>query len=82
MNTVDSVKVEILDEIDWGALYRRLSVYAFRIAGGMPGVFDGISPDDLVGETLTAFLSDPEGLGWDPTTQDNLARFLCGRVAE
>jgi len=78
MNPVDTIKAAILDEIDWGAVYRRLRVFAFQIAREMPGVFDGISADDLAGETLMAFLADPNGLGWNPTSQENLERFLCG----
>jgi DNA-directed RNA polymerase specialized sigma24 family protein len=78
MNPADTIKTAILDEIDWGAVYRRLKVFAFRIAREMPGVFDGISADDLVGETIADFLADPDALGWNPTTEDNLTRFLCG----
>jgi DNA-directed RNA polymerase specialized sigma24 family protein len=78
MNPVDTIRAAILEEIDWGAVYRRLRVFAFQLAREMPGVFDGISADDLVGETLTAFFNDPNGLGWNPTTQDNLVKFLCG----
>ena len=59
----DSLEADILNDIDWAALLRCLRYYARRIARDMPSIFDGISPDDLVGETLTAFLADPEGLG-------------------
>jgi DNA-directed RNA polymerase specialized sigma24 family protein len=76
MDQVDTLKEAIFEEVDWSALYRRLRVYAFRLGREMPSVFDGISADDLVGETLTTFLAAPDCLGWDPTTEDNLAKFL------
>ena len=78
MSAVETIRQAILDEVDWDAIWRRLIVLASRITREMPGVFDGISAEDLAGETLTAFLVDPSGLGWNPTTEDNLARFLCG----
>jgi hypothetical protein len=45
MNTVETIRAAIFDEIDCAALIRRLTVYAFRVAREMPGVFDGISAE-------------------------------------
>ena len=70
MTSVEIIRAEILEKIDWDAVYRRLRVFAFKLASGMPGVFDGISPDDLVGKTLVPFLAHPDGLGWDPTCRE------------
>ena len=41
----------------------------------MPDVFDGISSDDLVDETIIDYLASEYGLDWDPT-QGSLVRFL------
>jgi DNA-directed RNA polymerase specialized sigma24 family protein len=43
----------------------------------MPAIFDGISPDDLVGEALLAFLGGESGLRWNPR-QGSLEGYLCG----
>ena len=82
MNLVDTTKAAFLDEVDWDALNRRLCVYAYKLADGMPGVFDGISPEDLVGEAITAFYADPEGLGWDPYDSRQLGKVSLRRVEE
>ena len=78
---MDSVDVAnaIFDEIDIDPLYKRLSVFAWKLSCQMPHVFDGISPDDLVGEAVLTFLSSETRLGWDPR-KANLDRFLCGVV--
>ncbi|MGC1449064.1 MAG: hypothetical protein WA830_03415 [Candidatus Sulfotelmatobacter sp.] len=78
MKPVDTIKAAILAGTDWDALYRRLEVYAFWLASGMPAVFDGVSADDLPGETLLAFWTDPASLNWDPTIQPSLEKFLGG----
>ena len=76
MNSVDTATV-ILGETEWAALYRRLAAYAMALSREMPAVFDGISPDDLVSETIVAYLAGESGMGWDPH-QGSLDRFLCG----
>jgi|SRR5579862_4079782 len=76
MNSVDTVTV-ILGETEWAAHLRRLTAYATRLSGDMPDVFDGISPDDLVSETIVAYLSGGSGMRWDPH-QGSLDRFLFG----
>jgi DNA-directed RNA polymerase specialized sigma24 family protein len=66
-----------LDQISSGALYKRLTAYAFSLARDMPAVFDGISPDDLVGETLLEYWTSEKNLNWD-AGKGSLERFLCG----
>jgi len=68
----------ILSEID-SALIRRLVGYAVMLARAMPGVFDGVSPEDLVQEALVAFLMSDNGLNWNPT-RGSLEKYLSGVV--
>jgi DNA-directed RNA polymerase specialized sigma24 family protein len=66
----------ILDDIDWEAVYRRLTVYAFSLVR-CGEVLDGISADDLVGETVLDFLCNE--LTWEPE-ESTLDRYLCGAL--
>lgn len=63
--------------IDLGAVYKRLMVFALRLARAVPEVFDGVSPEDLVGETMVAYFAGDGGMKWDPV-QGSLERFLGG----
>jgi DNA-directed RNA polymerase specialized sigma24 family protein len=55
------------DEIDWDRLYKILRVAAASATAGAPPTFDlGVSAEDLVQETLRAFCSSSNGLGWNP----------------
>src|SRR5579872_3478842 len=67
-----------LSGIDWEAIIKMLTVYAGYLAREMPAVFDGISPEDLVSETLLSFFASENHLNWDPE-KGPLGRFL-GRV--
>jgi DNA-directed RNA polymerase specialized sigma24 family protein len=73
---VDTPKA-VLVEIDWGAVYKRLTVFALRLAHAVPEVFDGVSPEDLVGETMVAYFTGEGGMKWD-SVQGSLERFLGG----
>jgi hypothetical protein len=65
----------IREDIDVNAVYQRLSILAVRLTKAMPGIFDGVSADDLVGETILDYLAGD--LAWDPG-KGSLDRFLCG----
>ena len=69
----------ILSEIEWAALFKRLTVYSLRLDRDMPAVFDGVSPEDLVAEAFVAYWGSKIGLNWDPN-KGTLERFLCGVV--
>lgn len=65
-------------ENEWNPLHKRLTAYALRLFGAL-GVIDGISPDDLAGETLMEYWADEGGLGYDPR-RGSLERYLCSVV--
>src|SRR5207249_253024 len=68
--------------IDWGMLVRRLTVLAKSLTFASQVTFDcGLSYEDLVGETLEAFLESETGLGWDSNRGVPLHAYL-GRVLE
>ena len=62
---------------NWDFLYERLCQYAFSISRDMPSVFDGVSPDDLVGEVMIDFFSAPSN--WDRGL-GSLERYLKGAI--
>jgi len=76
MNIEDAVKAAP-NEGDLAAVYERLMAYAWSLAHTMRAVFDGISPDDLVGETIVAYLEAEDGLKFDPL-RGSLEKLLCG----
>src|SRR5258708_537442 len=63
--------VEIQEVLTKGALWWARKVNA-------PSIFDGVSVDDVVSETLIAYFSSPNQLGWNPRKRP-LETFL-GRV--
>jgi hypothetical protein len=63
--------------IDWAAVYRRLAVFAAGFAGFVPPIIDGVSLEDMPGETLLSFLESTDALGWVAERGD-LGTFLCG----
>lgn len=67
----------LLSDIEWEVLYKRLVVFALKLTSQMSSVFDGVSSEDLVGETLVAYFAQTSGMKWNPT-QGTLERFLCG----
>ena len=64
------------ERIDWPVVYKRLRSLAGWLARGQPQVFDGVSRDDLVSETILEFLNSENALGWDPD-RGELEPFLC-----
>lgn len=64
------------ERIRWPDIYKRLRALAGWLTRDQAFVFDAVSADDLVGETLLAFLSSPDGLGWT-AQRGNLETFLC-----
>jgi len=64
--------------VDWDRIDKVLRVAADFAVRGAPDSFDcGVSAGDLVSETVTAFLADPNGLGWKPS-KGMLEKFLVG----
>ena len=74
-NPVDIAKAIL--ENEWDAIHKRLMAYAVKLVGAL-GTIDGVSPDDLVSETLLAYLADDDGLNWDSLRGSSIDRFLCG----
>jgi DNA-directed RNA polymerase specialized sigma24 family protein len=66
-------------EIDWSRVMKVLQVYAEALTRSASIVFDcGVSSaEDLVSETIQAYLDSPKGLGWRPK-DGSLEAFLCG----
>lgn len=64
------------EHIPWLDVYMRLRAFAGWLAHSQPDVFDAVSPDDLVSETILEFLRSPNALGWTPT-RGKLEPFLC-----
>ena len=62
--------------IDWRNLYKRLFLFARALTCGRPDIFDGMSADDLVSETILAFLKSNEQLGWNSKIA-SVEVFLC-----
>jgi DNA-directed RNA polymerase specialized sigma24 family protein len=64
--------------IDFERLYKVLFIKAVAVVRDAGRCFDmGVSAEDLVNETVTAFLESPNGLGWTEK-QGTLERFLGG----
>lgn len=57
------------ERIRWPDIYKRLRALAGWLTRDQAFVFDAVSADDLVGETLLAFLSFPGWLGVDRATR-------------
>ncbi len=66
----------LFERIPWPDIYKRLRAMAGWLTHDQSRVFDAVSADDLVSETLLAFLSSPSGLGWTPS-RGKLETFLC-----
>jgi DNA-directed RNA polymerase specialized sigma24 family protein len=64
------------ESIDWLRIYQRLTLYAFSLPRSTPDIFDGISMDDLVNETMLTFLESSTALGWD--SERELTVYLGG----
>lgn len=70
-------KYPLYEGIDWAQIDKRLTLVAIRSTAHMPDIFDGVSAEDLVNQTVYTYLADPDGLGWTPTIGP-LDRFLLG----
>jgi DNA-directed RNA polymerase specialized sigma24 family protein len=70
-------KYQLYEGIDWAHIYTRLFFVASRFTAQMPDIFDGVSAEDIVIQTLSTFFEDSNGLGWNPT-RGSLDRFLLG----
>ena len=65
----------LFERIPWPDIYKRLRAMAGWLTRDRSRVFDAVSADDLVSETLLDFLSSPSGLGWTPS-RGKLETFL------
>jgi DNA-directed RNA polymerase specialized sigma24 family protein len=72
-------RLQALDykSIDWEGVCKRLGRYASGLAHFFPDVFDGVSIDDLMNETILAFFESENALGWD-ASRGSLLVFLSG----
>jgi DNA-directed RNA polymerase specialized sigma24 family protein len=66
----------LFERIPWLDVYKRLRATAGWVTRDPSVVFDAVSADDLVSETLLDFLRSPNALGWTPA-RGKLATFLC-----
>jgi DNA-directed RNA polymerase specialized sigma24 family protein len=55
-----------LERIKWAEVWMRLRTIAGWLTHGKPDIFDAVSTEDLVNETILDFLRSPDGLGWVP----------------
>lgn len=71
-----SINPKRYEEIDWPGLWKTLWVYAHQLRAAA-AVFDcGVSSEDTVVETLEAFWSSGDGLGWN-AKKGTIEAFLC-----
>src|ERR1035438_5979687 len=66
----------LFERIPWLEVCMRLRAMAGWLTHDQPDVFDAVSADDLVSETVLAFLRSPNALGWMPA-RGKLETFLC-----
>jgi RNA polymerase sigma factor (sigma-70 family) len=66
----------LFERIPWPEIYKRLRAMAGWVTHDQSRVFDAVSADDLVSETLLDFLKSPNALGWTPI-RGKLETFLC-----
>ena len=64
------------ERIPWQDIYKRLRAIAGWVTRDQSRVFDAVSADDLVSETLLDFLNSTNALGWAPA-RGTLETFLC-----
>ncbi len=64
------------ERISWPDVCMRLRALAGWLTRDQPDVFDAVSADDLVSETVLEFLRSPGALGWSPA-HGRLEPFLC-----
>jgi RNA polymerase sigma factor (sigma-70 family) len=66
----------LFERIPWLEVCTRLRAMAGWLTHDQPDVFDGVSADDLVSETVLVFLRSPDALGWVPA-RGKLETLLC-----
>jgi len=66
----------LFERVPWPDVYKRLRAMAGWVTRDQSRVFDAVSADDLVSETLLDFLTSPTALGWTPS-RGKLETFLC-----
>lgn len=66
----------LFERIPWPDIYKRLRAMAYWVTRDQSRVFDAVSADDLVSETLLDFLNSPNALGWTPN-RGKIETFLC-----
>ena len=66
----------LFERIPWVEVWMRLRSLAGWLTHDQPDVFDAVSADDLVSETVLEFLRSPNALGWVPA-RGKLETFLC-----
>jgi len=59
-----------------GGLHAAFALWPAGLTRDQPEVFDAVSADDLVNETVLEFLRSPNALGWVPA-RGKLETFLC-----
>jgi DNA-directed RNA polymerase specialized sigma24 family protein len=68
---------ELLHKIDWEHLYKRLLLFAIKLATEQPGQVQRLDPRDLVQDVLLRYFKSPSQLRWIPA-RSSLFTFLCG----
>ena len=66
----------LFERVPWLEVCMRLRAMAGWLTHDQPDVFDAVSADDLVSETVLEFLRSPNGMGWVPA-RGKLEIFLC-----
>jgi RNA polymerase sigma factor (sigma-70 family) len=67
---------KLFEHVSWPDIYKRLRAMAGWLTRDQMRVFDAVSAEDLVSETLLDFLKSPNALGWTPA-RGKLEVFLC-----
>jgi RNA polymerase sigma factor (sigma-70 family) len=67
---------DLYQRIPWLEVSMRLRAMAGWLTQDQPDVFDAVSADDLVSETVLEFLRSPNAMGWVPA-RGKLETFLC-----
>jgi RNA polymerase sigma factor (sigma-70 family) len=66
----------LFEGVPWLEVRMRLRALAGWLTRDQPDIFDAVSADDLVSETVLEFLRSPNALGWVPA-RGKLETFLC-----
>jgi RNA polymerase sigma factor (sigma-70 family) len=66
----------LFERVPWLEVHMRLRALAAWLTRDQPDIFDAVSADDLVSETVLEFLRSPNALGWVPA-RGKLETFLC-----